>query len=112
MFATFPQLLFLAPLSALLIRVSLALIFAYSAWHHAHKHNALILSILEVCLAGLLVVGAWTQPIGLVSVVPIILMLSASSHRTLPKSTLFLSLILCLSLVVTGAGAFAFDLPL
>ncbi len=113
MFAIFPNILFLAPLSATLIRVALAIVLAASAWQHSKNRGLLLaLPIVETATAAALAAGAWTQPMALVATILLIIQFFAPNLRILARSTLLISLVLCLSLLVTGAGAFAFDLPL
>lgn len=60
----------------------------------------------------LLLAGAWIQLIAVVVFLALIAELFIAQVRTYPKSTIMLALVMCLSLLVTGAGAIAFDLPL
>lgn len=114
MLSLFPQILFLAPFSALLIRVALAVVFAYSAWNLLRQNDTLSrgVGILEIVIAGLLIAGAWTQVAALAGLIFVGIHLVAPRLRTVALGTALLSFVLCLSLLVTGAGAFAFDLPL
>lgn len=114
MLSLFPQILFLAPFSALIIRLSLAVLFAVAAWHRAkHPGNlARAWGIAESIVAALLFVGAWTQATALVAGLLIIVGLLYPAVRLSNKSSTLLALAMCLSLLVTGAGALAFDLPL
>ncbi len=114
MLSLFPQILFLAAFSAFLIRVALALLIAYAAWKHSSQDSVLlrILGILEVAAAGAFLVGAWVQGVALAAFLVIAIGLAFPRVRVFPLSTTLLSLVMLLSLVVTGAGVFAFDLPL
>jgi uncharacterized membrane protein YphA (DoxX/SURF4 family) len=129
MLSLFPSLLFLAPLSALAIRVALAILFALAAYTRARNASSIFLYVLAAlefaaalsfalgyraqagAVLGAVLVGAWF-------VVPSYDDCSARTARGLPslraypKSTALLMFILCLSILVTGPGAFAFDLPL
>ncbi len=64
----------------------------------------------------LLLIGAWVQLAAMIGALTVIkhLVFFRRYEKVLPfeKSTYWLLLAICLSLVVTGAGAFAFDLPL
>lgn len=112
MFAVFPDLLFLAPLSASLLRVTLALILLFFAITHVRQSAARIaLAIFEIAAAASLAVGAWVQPVALGAFVLLAISLFTPS-RPLARSTILVSLVLCISLLMTGAGALAFDLPL
>ncbi len=114
MLSLFPQILFLAPFSALLIRLTLAIMFALAAYRHATREDSGVRfwAGIEAALAAALIAGAWTQAVALVALIASIVGLIVPSMRAFPKSTMLLVLVLCISLVVTGAGALAFDLPL
>lgn len=114
MLSLFPQILFLAPFSAFLIRVALALILGYAAWKHSsHEEIPLrVLGVLEMAAAAALLAGAWVQGVALVAFIVTATSLVLPRIRVYPLSTLLLSLVMLLSLIVTGAGVFAFDLPL
>lgn len=113
MLSVFPELLFLSPLAPLIIRVALGLLLAYATWHHVTQQSPKerVIGILAGVLAISLIVGAWTQPASIVATLLLLAALSAGS-RILPKSTLLLAIAMALSLIVTGPGAFAIDLPL
>lgn len=114
MLSIFPQLLFLAPFSAFLIRIALALVFAYSAWNLLKQPDMFSrgIAVVEVALAALLIAGAWTQVATLAALVVIGIHFFVPRIRVVALGTALLSVALSLSLLVTGAGAFAFDLPL
>lgn len=114
MLSLFPQILFLAPFSAFLIRIALAIVFMYSAWNLLRQSDTLSrgTSIVEIVVAASLIAGIWTQAAALAGLVIIGIHFFTPRLRTVALGTALLSLVLCLSLLVTGAGAFAFDLPL
>lgn len=114
MLSLFPELLFLAPLAAFVIRVVSGLTIARIAYRHVFTPTTdiRILGIVEGIVAILLVAGAYTQPAALVAALIIAITLFLPTYRALPRSTLALLLVMTLSLLVTGAGPFAFDLPL
>ena len=114
MLSLFPELLFLAPLAAFVIRVAAGLMIARIAYRHVFTPTTAmrILGIVEGVVAILLIAGAYTQPAALVAALIIAITLFLPTYRTLPRSTLALLLVMTLSLLVTGAGPFAFDLPL
>ncbi len=114
MLSLFPQILFLAPLSAFIIRIALAILFAGASWRHISEPalTMRVFAIIEIAVAAALVAGTWTQAIALVAAALILAGLFVPSLRTSPRSTALLALVMSLSLVVTGAGAIAFDLPL
>lgn len=114
MLAIFPEILFLAPLSALLIRSALAACLAYAAWRHAPQPNTAIrvLAGLEIATAGAIAAGAWTQLAAIAAFLLFAAAVLIPRLRTAQLSTVLLSLVLALSILVTGPGALAIDLPL
>ncbi|HEY4526866.1 MAG TPA: hypothetical protein VJK53_03405 [Candidatus Paceibacterota bacterium] len=114
MLSLFPQILFLAPLSAFVIRIALAILFAGASWRHISEPSLTmrVFAIVEIAVAATLVAGAWTQAVALGAAVLLLAGLFVPSLRANPRSTALLALVMCLSLLVTGAGAIAFDLPL
>ena len=114
MLSLFPQLFFLAPFSASLIRLAVAAVFMYTAWVHWNRQDLRLArgkSIVEGLCAIALVLGYYVQAAAIVSLV-ISIMWAASPARPIPLSTTLLTIVMCLSLLVTGAGLLAFDLPL
>ncbi len=59
----FPQILFLAPFSATLIRVALAILLAYVAWDYLSRADmpSRAAGLVKLTLAAALFAGAWTQ---------------------------------------------------
>jgi len=114
MLSLFPEILFLAPFSALLLRLALAFVFAYAAWTHVSRGEMLVraLGVAEIAVAVALFTGSWTQAGALAGIVVAALWLFSPSWSTYARGTVLLSLAICVSLLVTGAGAFAFDMPL
>ena len=114
MLSLFPDLLFLAPLSAVIIRAALGITVATAAWKHfSHLSVAQrLLGIVEIILAALLLAGAWTQAVALITLVIFISHVSFKRMRALPLSTCLIAIMLCLSLIITGPGVLALDLPL
>lgn len=114
MLALFPQILFLAPFAATLIRLSMVVILAYAAWQHMSRRDTFLIvwSILEVAAAAALFIGLWVQAVALLAFLASVVSLFVPKMRVFPKSTVYLACVMLLSLVVTGAGAVAFDLPL
>jgi hypothetical protein len=111
--SVFPQILFLAPLTAFMFRITLAILLIYSAWpHYAARSMQRILALIEIILAAALAFGVGTQITALVAFVLFVFLLFYPSAHTYPRSTIILAAIIALSLVVTGAGLFAIDLPL
>lgn len=133
MFSLFPEILFLAPFSATLIRLAVGIAFIGIAWRmnaDAHEMARIRLPIIGqpstslmylaggiIGIVGLaLVVGIYTQLMALFGV-GITLVRLALGRRydavcPLVYSTQAFLLIMCLSLLVTGPGPIAFDLPL
>jgi len=115
MFNLFPEVLYLAPLSAFLIRASLAALFAVAAYKHSRVvqyPSGYITVAVEVLVVISLAFGYYAQLGALVGFFTIGAWFVVSSWRPFPKSTIILALMMCLSVFITGAGAFAFDLPL
>jgi len=114
MLSLFPQLLFLAPVSALLIRLALALLFALSSWRHvlSPSLSVRVFAFVEITLAALLATGAATQAVALLAGVVVLAGFAFPNYTIAPRTALLLALVMCVSLLLTGAGAFAFDLPL
>ena len=114
MLSVFPEILFLSPLAPLLIRVALGGVFAYTAWTHMKSadNTTRVLSIIEGVAAILLVVGAWTQPAALAALVLLAAHAFMPHLRVVSREATLLALVMAASLLLTGAGAFAFDLPL
>jgi hypothetical protein len=131
--SVFPGLLFLTPLAIALLRVVLGLFVLAIAWQvsdnrhaltnpkfpligHAPEWLILIAGSAYGVVGGLLLVGAYTQIAAFVAVLGSIKLLVLSRWypelRLFPQSTYALLLTIALALVATGAGAFAFDLPL
>ena len=133
MLSTFPELLFLSPFAALLLRMAAGLVYGYLALYHFDKRRAVahevshivgglasggvILAIgIETLIAVALIAGSWTQIAALIGFIGALKMLFFK--RTLPhlaplsRLSYGLLAVICLSLLVMGAGPFAFDLPL
>jgi uncharacterized membrane protein YphA (DoxX/SURF4 family) len=129
----FPDLLIYGIFAPLLIRVALGAALLYLCVEHirARKEIAQALSrragkisrlaapllcLIEVAAGALLVVGAWTQVAALVTfVLTITFLVLRKSHaelRPLSSSAYMFMLAMSLSLLLSGAGAYAFDLPL
>jgi uncharacterized membrane protein YkgB len=114
MFSVFPQLLFLSHFSPLILRVALAVVVGYAAWKHVpNKVQAIrALGVVETAVAVLLFVGAWTQVVALINILIIMVWFTLKPTRPVSRGEAALALILSISLITTGAGIFAFDLPL
>lgn len=114
MLSLFPQLLFLAPFAAFAIRIALVILIVLAAWKHVAERDMLLktLGVFEIAAAIALFVGAWTQGAALLAMLGVALGVAYPKLRAYPISTVALSLVMLATLVVTGPGAFAFDLPL
>lgn len=114
MLSIFPSILFLAPISALLIRIAVTVVLAIGAWKHFADARIVYrsLAILEIITAVAIAAGASTQIAAIVAVLIIAAWLYSPSLLPFAKEAALLSLVLCISLILTGAGAFAIDLPL
>ena len=114
MLSLFPELLFLSPFAAFLIRLSLTAVFAYSAWTRIPHAQMLlkVFGVIDGVIAVALLVGFYTQLAALLGALCTVAWLVKSDWNPLPTSTATLALIMCLCLLILGAGPFAFDLPL
>jgi hypothetical protein len=132
MLSLFPQILFLSPLSATLLRITAGLVFAYLAYFHFSNKRAaaeelstliggagailILYCLIEALIALFLIIGLWTQAAALLGFVIAakVLLIRRSLKELKPLSQLSYALlaVICLSILVTGAGPFAFDLPL
>ncbi len=116
MLSLFPEILFLAPVAPLLIRVALALLMFYDGWHMFARADmrSRIAAFCAFAVGALLFVGAWTQLVAFLFVIAylIYLFIPYGPRTSMPLSTMILAVVMALTLVFTGPGKFAFDLPL
>ena len=132
MLSLFPQILFLAPLGLTLLRLAAGLTFLSLAYFHGARSRELaairfpvvgkgawiiwVAVIFEMLIGVGLVMGIYTQLAALLGTVAAVKLLiwrrSYPQFFTLTRDTSALLLAICLTLIVSGAGAFAFDLPL
>ena len=133
MLSLFPQILFLAPLGIMLLRIVAACYLAYIAWHLLNKHAEIervsvplighvrpwmvwLSAVIISGVAALIFIGAWTQIAAILGIITVIKHLTFfrkfQSVLPFPRSTYVLLLCILITLVVSGAGAFAFDFPL
>jgi hypothetical protein len=114
MLSLFPELLFLAPFSGLLMRIALGFVFGVVAWERMRndKMSLKILGCVDALLAVFFIIGLYAQAAALAGFICTLVWLFVPAWRPLPLSTTALVNILALSLLVTGPGPFAFDLPL
>lgn len=85
-----------------------------SAWSHLGRGDARSRAwgAVEAALALALLAGAWTQVAALIALAWFGASLFVRDMRIFAKSTMILAFLISISLLVTGPGAFAFDLPL
>jgi uncharacterized membrane protein YphA (DoxX/SURF4 family) len=133
MLSLFPQILFLAPIGTALIRVAAGLAIIYTGWMLYSSREAIarerlpligtcpewftvIGSFIYIVIGALIAVGLYTQVAALLgALIALKSAIFAKRYATiipLPRSASLLLLAIMLCLVVSGAGAFAFDLPL
>jgi uncharacterized membrane protein YphA (DoxX/SURF4 family) len=133
MLSLFPQLLFLAPLATTLIRVAAGLMFVFIAWRmistrdeisatkviiigHVRPWMVWLSAAITIVVGILLVVGLWTQAAAIVGMLISLKhglgVRSYSDILPLAGSGYFLLFVICFALLFSGAGAYAFDLPL
>ena len=108
-----PQLFFLSFLAPIIIRLAIAAVLFYDArdlWGHGDKYRAQAIGLL---ISGILIgVGFLTQIVVIIAGIGIIY-LATSQIPSVFKNRLLalLALSILLSLLVTGPGGIAFDLP-
>ncbi len=128
----FPQLLDYRIFAPTLLRLAAATIFAYLAYRHYQQRNEIakisfpvigrggwivwFAIIIEAAIAGGLFLGLYTQAAAILGAVGALKQWvwrgKFPAFFWLTRSASFLLLVICLSLMVSGAGAFAFDIPL
>lgn len=129
MLNVFP-IMFLAPLAHALLRVFLGATLAYLGFRHVREREALaksirlpqpalaatLLGLVELGAGGMLIVGAYTQvaALAVATLAAFIFLFRGRLNYALVPSrlTYFLMFGMALSLLITGAGVFAFDLPI
>jgi len=132
MLSLFPQILFLEPLSATLLRIAAGVLFLWIAWVHLQKREELgqvdfmiigrgawiptVAALMEFAIGGGLLFGIYTQAFALLGAIGALKFFVWKRQYgvmiPLSRTASALLLVICLSLVMTGAGLFAFDLPL
>src|SRR3989344_634554 len=126
--------MFLSLFANALLRLILGGIFIYLGYRHLFRDRAALqvvvrthwpriapyivryLGLIEIAIGGMFFVGAWTQVAAVAAIVLSVKMLVLKKHFAHPSipRPIFYVLVLgvCASLFITGAGVFAFDLPL
>lgn len=129
MLNTFPDLLIFSFFAPTILRVAAACAFAYLGYLHYRDRQALgarvgsrgeglllLITILYAVIAVGLFLGYYTQIAALAGVavagLHLLLRRRFPMHEDIAKSTYYFLIVICLSLLVSGAGAFAYDLPL
>ena len=132
MLSLFPQLLFLTPLAPTILRLSVGVIFVLMAWDFFERREELgrlhyivlgkgewipIISALVAAIIGAgLIGGIYTQASALLGALfalkALVWRRRYATFFVHSATTDWLLLVICVSLIFTGAGAFAFDLPL
>ncbi len=113
MLSLFPELLFLAPFAGLLMRIALGVLFMSVAYGRMRKAGTLrVFAVCDTLLAVFLIFGFYTQAAALLALICLLSWLTIASWRPLPRSTIFLASVMAFTLLLTGPGPFAFDLPL
>lgn len=120
MLSLFPSLLSWGELAPFLIRITLGVVLVY--WAYDAFHNSLsgtehkVFGAIEGIAGILFLIGLWTQLVAIViSLYLIYLLIDKARSRSFMTDGInyyFILLVMSLSLIVSGAGFFAFDLPL
>lgn len=116
----FPSLLSWSELSPLLIRLVLAAVFIHWSYRGLKNPSATAktkgIALIEGIAGILLVIGLWTQAAALVAIVDLVIRLveriQKKAFLTDGVNYYLILLVLALSLLVTGAGWYGFDLRL
>ncbi len=119
MLSLFPSLLAFEQIAHLVLRLTLGIIFlfwAYKGYRGGKTSKHLALTILEGIIGILLVAGLYTQLAALIAAIIFISRLAekirGESFFTDGVNYYFILLVISLSLLLTGPGFLAFDLPL
>jgi len=124
---------FLAPVAYALLRICIGIVFLYLARTHIRHRDEFkniytlprlpygtfftwYVAIVEIVVGTLFIAGLFTQIAALISAlyaIKSLILYHRFSHPLLPtRLSLTLILMVSLSLFITGAGIFAFDLPI
>ena len=132
MLSLFPQLLFLSPLSATLLRITAACLFLFLTYFYFNKRKELgriefmfasngvwiplVLTFFTALASAGLLLGAYTQLAAILGALFALKSIVWKRHYSavfpFSRVTMTLVLVICISLIFTGAGAFAVDWPL
>jgi hypothetical protein len=114
----FPDLFWLGFFAPTIIRVVAAGILLFGAYTHfkAKGTNSILLALAHTLVGGMLLLGYYTQYAALLGMVGSLKgLLFAGRYKGVflyQRSTYILLFAICASLLISGAGAYAFDLPL
>ncbi len=113
LFSVFPEIFFLSAFAALFIRVAVGLVLVYCAWDHFKDSASLprVIGVVELISGALLIAGAWTQVAAIVGGIVLVLYMTQIVRRPIALGTTLLALVMCVTLLVTGAGPLAIDFP-
>lgn len=124
---------FLAPLAYTLLRICVGAILLRLGFIHIKNRSALhnafsfpylghgsafafIFGVGEILIGSMFILGFFTQIAGifcLIMSIKILIMRSRLSHPLIPQPLFYILLsVVSISLIITGAGIFAFDLPI
>ena len=120
MLSLFPSLLSWNQLSPFLIRLCLGITLIFLKYKTFKKSGATskekVVSVIEFISAILILIGLWTQLAAIVIAIDMIIRLldKAKSRAFLTDGVNYylILFVLAISLALTGAGFFAFDMPL
>ncbi len=119
MLSIFPSLLVFQIFSPLLLRLTLGIIFTYWAYKRFRSHdekNDIALGVLELVIGIMFILGLYTQVAALISLIIFLVYIiyKIKNHQFLTDGVNYylILLIISLSLLLTGPGIWAFDLPL
>ena len=132
MLSVFPEILFLSPFAATILRAAAAYVFFYAAVAQMSQSAALsevslpvlgkgkwivwISVVFDIVVGVMLLTGSYTQIaaiMGMMGAAAALTFMSPYAERIpLARGSIALVFLILFSLLLTGAGAFAFDLPL
>ncbi len=122
MLSIFPSLFSYQELSPFLIRLVLGITLAYFGYQKVMKRgqssgsNSVLYGAVEILVSIFLIIGLYTQLAALINAIILIIKLAfkARNKQLLTDGVNYyiLLLVMATSLMVTGAGWWAFDLPL
>ncbi len=120
MLSVFPSLLSWQLVAPLIMRLALGAIFIHWAYRSFKNKNASAqkkaIGIVEGISGILLVIGLWTQVAALIAIVYLLVgiyhKISKKAFLTDGVNYYLVLLVIAVSIIVSGAGLIAFDLPL